>query len=104
MARWSLEAAGVGLEAGLVPAAAAGAGMVEAGGPGPRRRPRRSSGSGCEVEAVVAEAVGRKEEGGRGRSLLALLLMDCPVRVEGAQRRAGLDSSGCGGEGVGAMW
>lgn len=73
------------------------AGTAEAAVPGPRRRPRRSSGSGCEVEAAVAEAGGRKEEGGRGRSLLALLLTGCPAGVEGARHKAGLESGGGGG-------
>lgn len=88
--QWRLEAAGVGPEAGPVPVAVAG--RVEAVVLGRHSRVRQSSDSGCEVEAVAAGAGERKEEGGIGRSLLAWLLMGCPAGVEGAQRRAGLDS------------
>lgn len=95
MVRWRLEAAGVGPEAG--PAAAA----VQAAVLDRRSRSRRSSDSGCEVEAVVAAAGGMREEGGRGRSLLAWLLTGCPAGAEGAQRRAGLDSGGAEGFGCG---
>ncbi len=98
MARRNSEVAGVGLEAGPVPEPAAEAGMEEVGVPGPRSRPRRSSDSGCEVEAAVAEAGGRKEGEGRGRSLLARLLTGCPG-AEGARRRAGLEP----GRGVGEV-
>lgn len=56
--------------------------------PGPRSRPHQSSGSGCEAEA--AEAGGRKEGGGRVRSLLAWLT-GCPAGAVGARRRAGLE-------------
>lgn len=95
MVRWRLEAAGVGPEAG--PAAAA----VQAAVLDRRSRSRRSSDSGCEVEAVVAAAGGMREEGGRGRSLLAWLLTGCPAGAEGAQRRAGLDSGRAEGFGCG---
>lgn len=90
--QWSSEAAGVGPEAGPAPVSVAVAGMEQVAAPGPRSRPRRSSGSGCEAGAAVAEAGERKEGQGRGRSLLARLLMGCPVGAEGAQRRVGLES------------
>lgn len=96
MGRWSSEVAGVGPEAAPEPGSVAVAGTVEVAAvvPGPRSRPHQSSGSGCEVEAVVAEAGGRREGEGRGRSLLARLLTDCPAGAEGARCRAGLDPGG----------
>lgn len=85
----------MGPEAGPEPGSVAVAGVAEVAVVlGPHSRPRQSSGSGCEVEAAVAEAGGRREGEGRGRSLLARLLTDCPAGAEGARRRAGLDPGG----------
>lgn len=88
MVLWHLEVAGVGPEAGPVAVAV----MVEAGVLGRRSRLRQSCDSGCEVEAVAAGAGERKAEGGKGRSLLAWLLMGYLAGVEGEQRRAALGS------------
>lgn len=88
--QWSLEAAGVGPVPGSV--AAAEMGGVE--DPVPRSRSHRSSGSDCEVEAVTAEAGGRREGEGRGRSLLARLLTGSPAVAGGAQHRVGLEPGG----------
>lgn len=84
--RWSWEAAGVGPEAGPVAAAEAAAGTAAL--PGPRSRPRRSSGSGCGAEAAVAAAGERREGVDRGRSLLAQLPKGCPAGAAGARHRA----------------
>lgn len=88
--QWSLEAAGVG----PVPGPVVVAEMGEVEDPVPRSRPHRNSGSDCEVEAVTAEAGGMKEGEGRGRSLLARLLMGSPAVAGGPQHRAGLGSGG----------
>lgn len=86
----SLAAAGVGLEAGPV----AVAGMEEVEVPAPHSRRHRSSDSGCEVEAVAAEAGGRREGEDRGRSLLARLLTGCPAVAVGEQHRVGPEPGG----------
>lgn len=88
--QWSLEAAGVAPVPGSVPAAE----MGEVGVPVHRSSSHRSSGSDCEAEAVTAEAGGRKEGEGRGRSLLAQLLTGSPAVAGGAQHRAGLEPGG----------
>lgn len=95
--QWSWEAAEVGPEAGPVAGAAAAAGT--AAPPGPRSRPRRSSDSGCGVEAAVAVAGERREGGDRGRSLLAQLPKGCPAGAAGARHRAEPEPGWrCGGE------
>lgn len=90
MVQWSLEAAG----AEPVPGSVAAAEKGEAEVPVLRSRSHRSSGSDCEVEAVMAEAGGRKEGEGRGRSLLARLLTGSPAVAVGVQHRAGLEPGG----------
>lgn len=82
--QWSWEAAEVGPEAGPEAGAEAGTAAL----PGPRSRPRRSSGSGCGVEAAAAAAGERREGADRGRSLLARLPKGCPAGAAGARHRA----------------